>query len=217
MTESKIQIIPSLLTNSPHELHELVQKSEGEVNRIHVDIIDGVYADNKTVDPSAMENINTNLLVDFHLMVDDPVNWVESCVRSGADRIIGQIEMMNSQSEFIELVTKAGLSVGLAIDLDSDVHELDASLFGSLDVILVMSVKAGFGGQDFNDEALDKIHELAKIREANDYDYSICDDGGITIDLIDDVRKEGADEAVIGRRLFEGKVAKNVEEFEESA
>jgi len=82
-----IQIIPSLLTDSPSELRKLVTQSEGEVNRVHVDILDGVYAENKTVDPSAMQNIETKLLVDFHLMVDEPVNWVEKCLRAGADRI----------------------------------------------------------------------------------------------------------------------------------
>lgn len=210
---AKIQIIPSLLTNSPQELRELIRQAEGEVNRVHIDIIDGVYADNKTIDPSAMENIETNLLIDFHLMVDDPVNWVEKCIRAGADRIVAQIEMMGDQSEFVEKVTQAGVGLGLAIDLNSDVNEIDETLLGSLDVVLVMSVQAGFGGQEFHKEALDKIAELDRIRKENGYTYTICDDGGITVEVIDDVRREGADEAVVGRRLFKGDLGKNVEEF----
>ena len=214
---AKIEIIPSLLTSSPQELRQLIRQAEGEVNRVHVDIIDGVYANNKTIDPSVLGNIDTNLLIDFHLMVDDPVNWVERCIRAGADRIVAQIEMMGDQVEFVEKVTQAGVGLGLALDLNSDVNEIDETILGSLDNILVMSVQAGFGGQEFHKEALDKIDELDRLRRENGYTYTICDDGGITIEWIDDIRREGADEAVVGRRLFKGNLGQNVEEFEESS
>lgn len=216
-TNSSIEIIPSLLTNSPSELSELVEKCEGVVKRVHVDIIDGVYADNKTIDPSVLENVETSLLLDFHLMVDDPINWVERCVRAGADRVIGHIEMMGSQREFIEKVTEAGAIPGLAIDMDTEPSEIDESILDSLDVILVMSVPAGFGGQSFNENALDKIHTLNKIRQEKNLSFSICDDGGVTLEFIDDVRREGADEAVVGRKLFEGDLRENVEKYLEKA
>lgn len=208
-----IEIIPSILTDNPHELGELIKKCDGVVKRVHIDIIDGVYADNQTIDPSALNNLEHNLLLDFHLMVNNPVNWVEKCVRAGADRIIAQVEMMNNISEFISEVTETGLSVGLALDVDTKVNFIEQRLLMDVDVVLVMSVPAGFGGQKFHESALEKIHELNQIRENDQTPFRICDDGGITLERVGQLKKEGADEVAIGRRLFEGDLKTNIEKF----
>ena len=217
MSDSKIEIIPSLLTNNPNELRQLISQCEGEVNRIHIDIIDGVYADNKTIDPFMLSSVETSLIIDFHLMVDNPTKWIEKCLRGNAERLIAQIEMMTDQLEFVEKTSILGMKPGLALDINSQVSEINENVLPSLDVILVMSVPAGFGGQKFHAEALGKIQELDQMRKEKGYRYSICDDGGITIDLIDDIRAEGADEAVVGRRLFKGDISDNVEKFEEAS
>src|SRR3990172_6389776 len=159
-----IEMIPSILTSDPEEARELIARCEGLVDRISIDIIDGKYASNKTIDPSVFEKIDTSLLLDFQLMVDEPVNWVERCVRGQADRIIGHVEKMSDQIEFVGKVQESGLYVGLALDLDTPVSEIDPVILTNLDVILVMSVKAGFGGQKFDRRALQKIKELDEIR-----------------------------------------------------
>ena len=212
-----IEIIPSILTDSPFEVAELVKKCDGVVKRVHVDIIDGVFADNKTIDPSVLNDIEHDLLIDFHLMVNEPVNWIEKCVRAGADRIIAQVEMMNSVHEYIEEVTLAGLKAGVGIDLETDVDVIERRLLTDLDVVLVMSVQAGFGGQKFSEKALGKIKDLVEIREKDETPFTICDDGGITLEIIDDVWDAGADEVSIGRRLFEGDLKTNVEKFRKAA
>jgi ribulose-phosphate 3-epimerase len=184
---------------------------------VQIDIIDGVFADNKTVEPSVLSNIDTNLKLDFHLMVDEPINWVEKCADAGVDRIIGQIEKMSSQVEFVGKVTSAGLKVGLAIDLGTPVSKLDSLVLNNLDVVLVMSVPAGFGGQKFDRLALLRINELNEIRSRDNMSFAICDDGGITLEWIDDVRREGADEVSIGRRIFKGDLRQNLEKFRKAA
>ena len=108
-----MQIIPSILSNNPNEARELVTRcQDAGVDRVEIDIIDGVYAANKTIDPIVFENIETAVMLDFQLMTKEPIAWVERCVRAGAERIIGHIEMMSNQREFVEKVAGFGLKVG---------------------------------------------------------------------------------------------------------
>ena len=213
-----ITIIPAILTNNPEELREmLLLCEEVKVGCVQIDIIDGVFADNKTVDPAVIQDIDTSLFLDFHLMVKEPVNWVEKCILAGANRIIGQIEMMSSQVDFVAKVTEAGAKVGLAIDIETSVSELDPVVLTNLDVVLVMSVAAGFGGQKFDERVLDKIEKLDEIRSRDKTPYAICDDGGITFENIDDARIAGVDEVSIGRRLFKGDLAVNIKKYVKAA
>jgi len=212
-----IQIIPSILTNDPDELMELIKKCEGLVERVSIDIIDGKFANNKTIDPSILSDIDTALKIDYQLMVIEPVSWIERSVRGQADRIIGHIEKMSSQIEFVGRVQEVGASVGLALDLETTVEKLDPTILTNLDVVLVMSVLAGFGGRKFDERVLDKIKRLDEIRSRDATPFKIQDDGGITIDKIDDVRLVGVDEVSIGRRLFEGDLRENIEKFSKAA
>ncbi|KKQ42688.1 MAG: Ribulose-phosphate 3-epimerase [Microgenomates group bacterium GW2011_GWC1_37_8] len=212
-----VEIIPSILTDNPEELRELISLCEGVVQRVSIDIIDGKFADNKTIDPSILFDIDTTLKVDYQLMVVEPVNWVERCVRGQADRIIGHIEHMTNQLEFVGKVQEVGAMVGLALDLDTPVDKLDPTILNNLDVVLVMSVAAGFGGQNFDDRVLDKIKKLDEIRVRDNTPFKIQDDGGITLDKIDDVRLGGVDEVSIGRRLFESDLRSNIEKFTKAA
>ena len=219
MTQSTIMIemIPSILTSDPEEARELIARCEGLVDRISIDIIDGKYASNKTIDPSVFEKIDTSLLLDFQLMVYEPVNWVERCVRGQADRIIGHIEQMSDQVEFVGKVQEVGLSVGLGLDIETTVAKIDPTILTNLDIVLVMSVKAGFGGQEFDKRAINKIKELDEIRIRDDSPFKIHDDGGITLESIYNVHRMGVDEVSVGRKLFEGDLAKNLEKFQKAA
>ncbi len=221
-----VEIIPAILTVDPQELRELIRQAEDVVERVQIDIIDGVFAENKTIDPLVLRGIDTNLKLDFHLMVKEPVNWVEKCVSSGADkrslrsgdlRIIGQVEQMSSQVEFVGKVQEVGASVGLGIDIDTPVSKIDSTILTNLDVVLVMSVPAGFGGQKFDPSALLRVSELNEVRIRDDTSFRICVDGGVKIENIGRIRKEGADEVSIGRRLFKGNLKENIKRFQKAA
>jgi ribulose-phosphate 3-epimerase len=149
-------------------------------------------------------------------MVNEPVNWVERCSRAGGDRIIGHVEMMSDIAGFIAAVTSAGLSPGIAIDITTPVESLEEEFLLDIDVVLVMSIPAGFGGQKFDTRALAKIKKLNEIRQKDPTPFRICDDGGITIEYIDDLDEQGVDEVVIGRRIFEGDLAKNINAYKKS-
>jgi len=212
-----IEIIPSILTNDPKELADKLEICEGVVDRVQIDIIDGVFASNKTIDPSALFSLETELKLDFHLMVKEPINWVEKCVRAGADRIIAQIEMMENQVDYVGKVQEVGGGVGLAVDLKTEIDSLDSVILTNLDVVLVMSVPAGFGGQKFDERALDKIKRLDEIRARDKTPYRICDDGGVVFEWVDDIRREGVDEVIIGRNLFEGRLEDNIKKYRNAA
>jgi ribulose-phosphate 3-epimerase len=212
-----VEIIPAILTTDIREVEEKLARAEGLVKRVQIDISDGVFAANKTLEPSALETIETGLSLDFHLMTKEPIGWVEKAARGGADRIIAQIEMMSSQVEFVGKVSEIGLSVGLAIDLETKIEALDPLVLTNLDVVLVMAVKAGWGGQKFDPRALTKVKRLDEIRTRDASPFKICVDGGETLDVIDETHFAGADEVVIGQRIFKGDLTQNLAAFVKAA
>lgn len=211
------QIIPAILTSNLAEVTEKLQRLEGKTKRVQIDIIDGVFANNTTIRPQNLVEVNTECLIDYHLMVDDPIKWVEACADAQAERIIGHIEMMPSQREFVEKVTEVGLDVGLAIDLNTPVESIDKTILTDINVVLVMAVEAGFGGQKFDPTCLEKIEQLVEIKQKDATPFKIATDGGETLDTIDDVVRSGVDEVVIGRRLFDGEIVGNINRFLEAA
>ena len=112
---------------------------------------------------------------------------------------------------FCEAVVNQDALVGLAIDLPTGIEALDESVLSLLDVIVVMSVNAGFGGQTFDLAALEKIKKLKDLRNEKNYHYRICDDGGVTLENEESLQKAGVDEVSVGRRLFQGNLAENIE------
>lgn len=205
-----MKIIPAILTDNESELDRLVLDSDGKVDRIQIDIIDGVFANNKTIDPSILAKLNTNLNIDFHLMVKDPVSWIDKCGEKPGNRLIGQIEMMESQKEFVEEVKRKNMLVGLALDLSTLVDKLDQEVISKVDVILLMSVEAGWAGQEFNLDVWDKIGKVESLRRKLNLKFKICVDGGVTKELIQDMEKSGVDEVAIGKRIFEPDLKENL-------
>jgi ribulose-phosphate 3-epimerase len=149
-------------------------------------------------------------------MVYEPVNWIEKCAHGQADRIIGHIEHMGDQVEFVGKVQEVGASVGLALDLETTLDDLDLTILNNLEVVLLMSVPAGFGGQKFNNKVISKIKRLSSLRKRDQASYKIQVDGGVNLDNIRQIRKTGADEVSVGRSLFDGDLKENLEIFKKA-
>src|SRR4030042_1739891 len=213
-------IIPSILTNNPEEVREVMKNLDDVIlpygfplDRVQVDINDGSFLEVKTIEPNLLNDIETDLNIDFHLMTKEPIAWVEDCIRGQADRIIGQIEKMGDQISFVGKVAEVGAKVGLAFDIETPLNQLEGSIMTSLDVILLMSYPAGHGGQKFDDRVLEKIKNLKEMREVDAKPFKICVDGGVDPDNIKRIKMAGADEVTIGKRLIEGDVEANFEKF----
>lgn len=212
-----MEIIPAILTNNPEEVKIKASLLEGVLPRFQLDIIDGEFANNKSTGLETLSLLETSLLIDVHLMTKEPIDWVEKCVRAQADRIIGQIELMSDQIEFVGKVQETGSKIGLALDLYTPIEKIDETIIKDLDVILLMSVQAGFGGQSFQEKVLEKIERLNLIRQGDQTPFRICVDGGINPDSIKKVKGSGADEVVVGSSLFTGDMTQNLIKLKEGA
>jgi len=169
-----ITIVPALLVKDISSLEEEIKKIEGFTEKIQVDVIDGKFAAVETVTPEMLINIETEATVDVHLMVEEPVNWIERCVTAGVTAVYGQVEKMSDIQRFITESEEAGLSTGLAIDIGTPVSEIE-DWINMVDSILLMSVVAGAQGREFDEKVLEKIKE---VREISPF-VTIVIDGGL--------------------------------------
>lgn len=207
-------IIPAILTNNLGELTNLLEKANGVVQRVQIDVVDNKFTDNITVDPAILRSVETSLNLDFHLMVKNPVEWINHCMsgtgKKGSTRVIGHIEYMESQKKFAEEVSHFGALPGLAVDLETPVEKLDQDVLQNIAVILLMSVPAGFGGQEFSLDVWGKIEKVGKLRKELGLNFKICVDGGITKELVTEMENMDVDEIAVGERIFEPDLKTNL-------
>ena len=193
------EIIPTILTKDPIDLEKKIQDLNGLADRVQIDIIDGLYLPEKTVLLEDLKSIDTLLKLDIHLMVKDPQSWIDRCLEVMADRIIGQVEMMTDQESFIAKAAEtAGLGIGLGLDLDTPTSAIPKDTLIKLDMVLVMTRKAGFGEFPFDGGALEKVRELRGLG----FEKDICVDGGINSGNIKKCLEAGATSFAIGGAIW---------------
>lgn len=187
-------VVPTILTKDPVDLETKIKSLEGLVDRVQIDIIDGVFLPENTVLIETLGSIETRLKYDIHLMVNKPEEWINRCIQVMADRVIGQVEMMGKIEGFIEEGARAGLQVGLGIDVKTLVSKIAPETYEMLDLVLIMTRKAGFEEGEFRPEALQKVREIRK-----NYPYlDIYVDGGIKENNIKECLKAGANYLAVG-------------------
>jgi ribulose-phosphate 3-epimerase len=141
------KIIPTILTKSEEDLKRRIKTLEDLVDRVQIDVVDGVFAPNQTLSLEAISQIETSLSLDIHLMVDEPSGWIDKCLQIMSRRVIGQIEKMADQEEFVTEVVQVGMEAGLAVDLVTRIKTLSHQALSSVDLVLLLAVRAGFGGK----------------------------------------------------------------------
>jgi len=169
-----ITIIPAILEKSLGEFEKKLSLVWGNVSRVQVDVIDGVFADAKTIGPEDLGQIDTIVAFDAHLMVEKPEEWIKRCLAGGIDRVFGQVEKMKDKVAFIGDAQAEGLAVGLAYDIETPLDGLEKYI-NDLDAVLLMSVKAGKQGGKFDERVLPKIKQIRKLSKKID----IVVDGGL--------------------------------------
>jgi ribulose-phosphate 3-epimerase len=194
-----IEIIPTIIAKDFQELQEKVSKVEPYVEWVQLDVMDGQFVDNATWNnPADLSDLKTSLKMEVHLMISNPEEYLDEWIASGVKRIIIHFESTKQPEEVIRRIKQAGLEVGLAINPETSVEVVD-SFIDRLDMVLVMSVRPGRGGQQFLEETLDKVKDLrSKYQNVN-----IGVDGGINSETAPKVIEAGANLLAAGTAIFQ--------------
>ena len=214
----KIQISPSILSADFSQLGSEIKKLEhAGADLIHVDVMDGHFVPNLTIGPPVIKNLRkyTKLPFDVHLMISPVHEYIENYANAGADIITIHPEATENLKESINLIKKFGKKVGVSLNPKTEIKTLIDEI-ENIDLVLVMSVNPGFGGQKFMPEVLDKIKELKKIKDKNQYHFDIEVDGGINFSNSKMVLEAGADILVSGTTVFKennGDIKTNIEKL----
>jgi ribulose-phosphate 3-epimerase len=198
-----VKIAPSILSADFACLADEVERVTPEADLLHVDVMDGHFVPNLTIGPPVVRALRarTRLFLDCHLMVDNPGVLLADFAKAGADRCIVHIEVGDPQPLFDELRT-LGLGVGLTLNPETPVDHVLPYL-GEIDLLLVMSVHPGFGGQHFIPEVLDKVKIARQAIDEQDLPVEIEIDGGIKRDNAGLAFAAGVDILVAGSAIFE--------------
>ena len=214
----KIQISPSILSADFSQLgNEIKKLEEGGADLIHVDVMDGHFVPNLTIGPPVIKHLRkfTNLPFDVHLMISPVHKYIEDYAEAGADIITIHPEATENLKDTINLIKKFGKKVGVSLNPKTEINALINEI-EYIDLILVMSVNPGFGGQKFMPEVLKKIKELKNIKIKNQYNFNIEVDGGINFNNAKIVLEAGADILVSGTTIFKennGDIKSNIEKL----
>ncbi|MBP7774370.1 hypothetical protein KA078_01120 [Candidatus Woesebacteria bacterium] len=204
-----MHVYPAILSDALQLVSDQITEAQQlpGVTTVHVDVIDGIFADNLTVAPVDIVDLSFGeLTADFHLMVEEPVDYVLELVPHKQTlpirALVGQIERMSSQKFFVEEVKKQGWKAGLALDLFTPAEEIDDASWDYLDCVIVLAVEAGLQGQQFHAQALEKIAEIRQQAKRRQKEIEIIVDGGVDETVLKRIYAAGADSVAIGSHLW---------------
>jgi ribulose-phosphate 3-epimerase len=212
----KIQISPSILSADFSQLgNEIKRLEEGGADMIHVDVMDGHFVPNLTIGPPVIKTLRnyTKLPFDVHLMIKPVHKYIKSYAEAGANIITIHPEATDNLKDSIKHIKELGKKVGVSLNPDTKT-DIVKKFLSKLDLILIMSVHPGFGGQKFIPEVLSKIEELKDIKLKENLKFDIEVDGGIDFNNSKLVVKAGANILVSGTTIFKnnnGDIKKNIE------
>ena len=212
----KIKISPSILSADFSQLaNEIKRLEEGGADMIHVDVMDGHFVPNLTIGPPVIKALRqcTKLPFDVHLMISPVHKYIKDYADAGADIITIHPEATENLHESIDHIKKLNKKVGVSLNPGTKIN-LITEILNKIDLVLIMSVNPGFGGQKFMPEVLDKIKELKKIKDQKKIDFDIEIDGGINFDNNKLAIEAGANILVSGTTIFRnnnGNIKKNID------
>ncbi len=201
-------LAPSILSADFSNLGSSIRKIEdngGDI--IHIDVMDGHFVPNLTIGPLVVRSIRglTKLPFDVHLMVSNPESMVDDFIAAGADWITFHSEACVHANSLIAKIKKAGKKAGISIVPSTPVTAI-RELLPIVDLVLVMTVNPGFGGQEMIESCLEKVRELKKIKQNSDFSYIVSVDGGVNKNTLPAVIDAGTDVVVSGSAFFNGEI-----------
>jgi len=212
----KIQISPSILSADFSQLgNEIRRLEEGGADMIHVDVMDGHFVPNLTIGPPVIKSLkeHSSILFDVHLMISPVHNYIEAYANAGADIITIHPEATDNLKTSISKIKELNKKVGVSLNPETKIDVI-LEILNMLDLVLIMSVNPGFGGQKFIPDVLNKIKKLKQIQKEKGLDFDIEIDGGINFENSKAAINAGANILVSGTTIFKsnnGDIKKNIE------
>lgn len=191
---------------SYEEIVEYAKEMQDKADLLHCDVMDGKFVQSKTYDWAMVENLNQNtaLMLDVHLMVDEPLQSIENYIKAGANIVTLHYEAFKKKEDLVKainLVKSMKTLVGLSIKPETSFKEIRLFCY-NIDVLLVMSVEPGKSGQKFISDTFEKVKQIAKFRHDNNLNFKIEVDGGVNGDNAKQLREAGVDILVSGSYVF---------------
>ena len=212
----EIIVAPSLLSLDYMDAKTQLKRLEvAGAKWLHYDVMDGVFVDNISFGPMILKQVSrvSDLFLDVHLMIVNPEKYVDAFIEAGADQITFHVESFKSAELGVQIVRntlKKGVKVGITAR-PKTAMEAVLPYLKYVDLVLVMSVEPGFGGQAFIPESLDRIKEYVELRSLNQYNYLISVDGGVNGETAAQAKQAGVDALVAGSYVFSEDIEKAIQ------
>ncbi len=209
-----VQIVPAILATTEQEYRDKLSKLEEsglfENGWIQVDLMDGKFVPNHSIKPDVIKKYSSSFKIEAQLMVQDPESWVDDLIEAEVARIIFPAEAGLKIDQTIKYLKSRNIEVGVSLNPETSMEALEPFI-GKIDLSLVMSVKPGFGGQEFIAGSIEKVRQINAR-----WDIPIEVDGGISTEVVKRLVEAGADYLVIGSHLIEGNIDENLEHLWEA-
>lgn len=212
-----VKLAPSILSANFANLQGDLDKTKGTgLSMIHIDVMDGIFVPNISFAFKVISDIRdkNDYFFDTHLMIEEPIRYIDEFKKAGSDRITVHYEACKDLRKTLEAIKEAGMEVGLTAKPETDPKKL-LEYFDLIDLILVMSVRPGFGGQKFMEETKETMGLYRDYIDKNNLDIKIQVDGGIKTTNVREVLELGVDEIVAGSDVFAKDIKAQIEAYHE--
>lgn len=214
-----LNVYPAILTDSVQEAQQQIMAiaSIPKIRTVQVDVIDGFFVENVTITPSDLPEVDFGeLSCDLHLMTEEPLDFVYEALDNKDEipvrAVIGQVERMSKQVDFLKKVKAEGWVPGLSLDVYTPLNYIEEEAWEQLEVVQLMGIEAGYQGQSFKTITFEKIKELSNLTQEKERSIEICIDGGITYDIADDVFDAGATSIAVGSSIWKDEAVREAAE-----